>query len=214
MSRRPSPSLVISIIALVVATAGTATAAGVLIKNSSQVKSGAISGSDLKKGAITTDKLSAGLKALLNSTVVATEAVRKEGPLVKNGGQSLVVAMPNVPAGAYLFLAKVTLSPEVQDLGLGEILRNPKTGGGHCVLDAGGDVDDARQPILTPQSSTPSTLNLQITRTLGKPSDIVLNCDANIGWHANDASIIAIKLSTTSRTDTSDATAPVAPATK
>jgi hypothetical protein len=210
--RRPSPSLVISIIALVVATAGTATAAGVLIKNSSQVKAGAISGSDIKKNGITTAQLSKGLLALINTSgPVATEAVRKTGPTVKNGGQALVVAMPNVPAGSYLFMAKMTMSPEIQDLGLGEILRQPKTGGGHCVLDAGGDVDDGRQAILSPESQTPSTLNMQLTRTLGKPSDVVLNCDANIGWHGNDASIIAIKLASTSRTDTADAIAPVAP---
>src|SRR4051794_6963624 len=104
---RPSPSLVISIIALVVATAGTATAAGVLIRNSSQVKAGAISGSDIKNHAITTSKLSGGVTALIDQGVVATEAVRKSGPLVANGGQSLVVAMPNVPAGAYLFMAKM-----------------------------------------------------------------------------------------------------------
>jgi hypothetical protein len=209
---RPSPSLVVSIIALVVATAGTATAASVLIKNSSQVKAGAISGSDIHKGAITSDKLSNGLSALLNNSgVVATEAVRKDGPLVKNGGQALVVSMPNVPAGSYLFMAKMTMSPEIQPLGLGEILRNPKTGGGHCVLDAGGDVDDARQPILTPEASIPSTLNMQLTRSFSKPSDIVLNCDSNIGWHSNDASIVAIKLSKTSRIDSADAIAPVAP---
>jgi len=212
VSRRlPSPSLVISIIALIVALGGTATAASVMIKNSKQIKSGAISGSDIKKGAITSDKLSAGLKALISGPVVATESVRKEGPMVKNGGESQVVAMPNVPAGAYLFIAKATMSPDVQDLGLGEILRQPKTGGGHCVLNAGGDVDDARQAILTPESSTPQTLNLQMTRTLGKPSDVVLNCDANIPWHANDASIIAIKLTSTSRTDSADAIAPAAP---
>lgn len=209
--RRPTPSIVISIIALVVATAGTATAASVLIKNSSQIKSGAISGSDIKKNAITSDKLSSGVRSLINSSVVATEAVRRSGPEVKNGGQSLVVAMPNVPPGAYLFMAKATLSPLVNDLGLGELLRNPKTGGGHCVLDAGGDVDDARHPILTPQSETPSTLNLQLTRSFNKPSDVVLNCDSNIGWRGSDASIIAIKLSNTSRTDTADAIAPVAP---
>jgi Collagen triple helix repeat (20 copies) len=45
--RRPSPALVVAIIALVVASAGTATAAGVLIKRSSQVARGAINSGDL-----------------------------------------------------------------------------------------------------------------------------------------------------------------------
>jgi hypothetical protein len=44
---RPSPALVVSIIALVLACAGTATAAGVLIKSSKQVAKGSINSSDL-----------------------------------------------------------------------------------------------------------------------------------------------------------------------
>ena len=47
LRRRPSPALVVAIIALVVATAGTATAAGVLITRSSQVARGAINSGDL-----------------------------------------------------------------------------------------------------------------------------------------------------------------------
>lgn len=47
LRRRPSPALVVAIIALVVATAGTATAASVLIKRSSQVARGAINSGDL-----------------------------------------------------------------------------------------------------------------------------------------------------------------------
>lgn len=48
--RRPSPALVVAIIALVVASAGTATAARVLIRNSSQVATGSINSSDLANG--------------------------------------------------------------------------------------------------------------------------------------------------------------------
>jgi len=47
LRRRPSPALVVATIALVVACAGTATAAGVLIKRSSQVARGAINSGDL-----------------------------------------------------------------------------------------------------------------------------------------------------------------------
>jgi hypothetical protein len=47
LRRRPSPALVVAIIALVVATAGSATAATVLIKRSSQVARGAINSGDL-----------------------------------------------------------------------------------------------------------------------------------------------------------------------
>ena len=48
LRRRPSPALIVAIIALVVACAGTATAAGVLIKRSSQVARGAINSGDLR----------------------------------------------------------------------------------------------------------------------------------------------------------------------
>lgn len=47
LRRWPSPALVVSIIALVVACAGTATAATVLIKSSKQVAKGSINSSDL-----------------------------------------------------------------------------------------------------------------------------------------------------------------------
>ncbi len=50
---RPSPALIVSIVALVVACAGTATAASVLIKNSSQIASGAVTSSDIKNSSIT-----------------------------------------------------------------------------------------------------------------------------------------------------------------
>ena len=46
--RRPSPALVVAILALLAATAGTATAAKVLVSSSKQVATGAITSSDLK----------------------------------------------------------------------------------------------------------------------------------------------------------------------
>jgi hypothetical protein len=48
--RPPSPSLVVAIIALVVACAGTATAASVLIRSSGQVAPGTINTTDLRDG--------------------------------------------------------------------------------------------------------------------------------------------------------------------
>jgi hypothetical protein len=47
---RPSPALIVAIVALVVACAGTATAARVLINDSSEVASGAINSGDLANG--------------------------------------------------------------------------------------------------------------------------------------------------------------------
>lgn len=48
LARLPSPSMVVAIIALVVACAGTATAAGVLITSSDQVAPGSIDSEDLR----------------------------------------------------------------------------------------------------------------------------------------------------------------------
>jgi hypothetical protein len=57
MSRRPSPALIVAVVALVAALTGTATAASVLITKSSQIKNGVITGKKLKKGTITADRL-------------------------------------------------------------------------------------------------------------------------------------------------------------
>jgi hypothetical protein len=50
MRRRPSPALVVALVALVVASAGSATAATVLIRDSSQVERGSINSGDLANG--------------------------------------------------------------------------------------------------------------------------------------------------------------------
>jgi hypothetical protein len=72
--RRPSPALVISIVALIVACAGTAAGATrYLISSPKQVKPGAITGSDLHDGTIGASKLAASAIARLhvNHTVVS-----------------------------------------------------------------------------------------------------------------------------------------------
>jgi hypothetical protein len=222
---RPSPALVISIVALVVALGGTATAASVLIKNSSQIRSGAVNSGDIRNGsvqgvdirsgavgdrqlknnAVTQDKLSASLRSSLrggSSGFTATEVVRKAGPDNQAPGQRVVATMTQLPAGTYALYAKTTLSPIIDDQGLGELFRQTKTGDGHCQLDAAGDVDDARTTILSPYSQHPSTVNLQMTRTIDTPIDVKLVCDSNIPWKASDTSIIALKLQGSSRSDT------------
>lgn len=223
---RPSPALVVSIIALVVALGGTATAASVLIKSSSQIKSGVVNSGDLRNGGVagvdiasgavggrqlknnvvTSDKLSASLRNTLRGSTAngftATEVVRKVGPENQAPGQRVVATMTALPPGTYALTAKTTLSPQITDQGLGELLRPTKTGEGHCQLDAAGDVDDARTTILSPYSQHPSTVNLQMTRTVDTPVDIKLVCDSNIQWKATDTSIIALKLQGSSRSDT------------
>jgi len=220
--KRPSPALVISIIALCVALGGSATAATVLIKNSAQVRAGAINGSDIKnrsiagidlangavnatkiaKGTITNDNLSAGVRNQFSSQgFSATEVVRKAGP-AQGPGVARVATLAALAPGTYAISAKTILAPNNPDRGiLGEIDRDQKTIPGHCVLDAAGDRDDATGPIVLPFTNTPQTLNLQMTRTLASAADVTLTCDSSIEFRASDTSIIALKLSGSSRTD-------------
>lgn len=210
---RPSPALVVSIIALVVACAGTATAAGVLIKNSSQIKAGAVNGSDIKDSAITSSKikngtigttdLSSGVKSALSSQgFTATEAIRKVGPVKVGAGQHDIATLSQLPPGTYAIFAKTTITAELGNLGLGELLRQTKTVNAQCVLSAGGDQDNANQTVASPYSQAPNTANMQLTRSIDKPTDIKVTCTINdYPWNASDTSIIALKLAGSSRTD-------------
>ena len=210
---RPSPALVVSIVALIVACAGTATAASLLVTNSSQVKAGSINGSDianrslsgldLKDGTITSRQLKASVTASLRGAGLdALEAARRTGPNTPTAGQVATVAtLQQLAPGTYALFAKTTLSALSGTQGLlGETLQQ-RQGGGHCVFDVGGEIDDARAQISAPGENQPGTLNLQMTRTIGAPTDAVLKCDANVPWKATDTSIIAIKLTGSNRTD-------------
>jgi hypothetical protein len=60
--RRPSPALVVAIVALVVALTGTATAASVLVvRHSSQLANGVVTGQKIKKRTITADRFASGV---------------------------------------------------------------------------------------------------------------------------------------------------------
>lgn len=216
---RPSPALVLSIVAIVVACAGTATAAGVLIQNSSQVKSGSINGSDIKNGSITGIDIATGAistRQLKKSVGVsgqsvtpaaatgatAVEASRRSGPTNLSPGNHDIATLSQLPPGVYAIFAKTTITPEVGNTGLGELLRQVKTVSAQCVLGAGGDEDHANQVVASPYSQAPSTLNMQLTRSLDKPTDVKVSCTVNdYPWNAADTSIIAVKLSSSTRTD-------------
>ena len=213
--QRPSAPLVISIVALVIAAAGTATAATqLLITSSKQVRAGSLNGTDIQKGSIkgsniadntlAPSKLVDSVRASLAGGASALEASRKAGPEAQKAGAVTTVAtLSQLQPGTYAIFAKTILTPDTTDLGLlGELLKNTKTAAGHCVLDAAGDVDHSRAPVATPYTSTPTTLTMQITRTLASPQDIKLTCDVNdVPWRASDTSIIAVKLANSQRTD-------------
>lgn len=214
MRHRPSPSLVISILALVMATSGTAIAAKVLITSSAQIKAnsvnsgdiadGTVAARDLKANSVDGDKVKNGSLALDDLTSAArgslteagTQAIegfRKSGPnAVEADKVTRVATLSNVPPGTYAIFAKTILTPLENTSGL---VNQGKTVSGHCVLDAGGDKDEARQLIATPGSLAPGELNTQITRTFGSTGVVTLDCDmTGSRWNGTDTSIIAVRV--------------------
>lgn len=72
MKRRPTPSLIIAIAALVVAMSGTAFAAGVLVKTSDQLADGVVTGPKIASDAVDTRSV---LDNTLNRNDIADRAV-------------------------------------------------------------------------------------------------------------------------------------------
>ena len=212
--RRPSPALIVSIIALVMATAGTATAAKVLITSSSQIKRGAVNGGDvadgslserdfkketvdadvIRNGTVGPDELTVATRqALTGATTSATEAFRKAGPSGQPADKSTrVITFSNLEPGIYAIFGKTVIALDSNDAGL---LGQGQSASAHCVLNASGDSDEARTLLGSPGSLSPSEVNTQITRTFSETGTVTMDCDAGPGpWTATDSSIIAIKV--------------------
>jgi hypothetical protein len=218
--RRPSPALVISITALVVACGGTAYAA-TIITSSSQIKNGVVQSADIKNGSvqnvdirkstITETRLSEGLLKRIgpgykppNTDSIAYEARRSSGPENMPPNVGIKVASLQVPAGAYLVTAKTVMTalPDPQDP-IEALFQANAVQGGRCILDAAGDTDQALQNLLIIQRQAPATLNMQVTRTVGAPSEFTLECATagNFGFRLSETSIIAVKLPSVVRSD-------------
>lgn len=211
--RRPHPATVISLLALALSMAGTATAA-IVIKSSSQIKNGAVTGSDIKNGSVSArdikrnavtgasvrngsleseDFSGAARRALQAAETQALEAFRKAGPEAQEKGKlARVATLANVPAGTYAIFAKTVLTPAEDESGF---FGQSATISGHCVLDAGGDRDEARALLGTPGALAPGVINTQITRSFGSAGSISLDCEVlETGWRASDTSIIAVRV--------------------
>ena len=191
---RPSPAMVVALIALVVACAGSATAA-VLIRSSSQIKNGIITGSDIKNGSIKLGELSSSARDAVTraaeSTQIKTrEASRKFGPVVDRfAGDQTVATLTGLEAGSYVITAKVNMTIDK--------VANTNSA---CHLAATGD-DDFSKSTSGSLSRNDSALHiLQMTRTFSGTGTAILSCNSNDNrWSAENTSIIATKVSTVQR---------------
>ena len=207
--RRPSPAMLVSIIALVMATAGTATAARVLIKSSTQIKKGAVNSGDVRDGALSSRDIkdgslglgeleSSARGAITGAQTSAKEVFRKAGPAgVPVGEERRVATIASLEPGVYAIFAKTVMT-----LGEGEqtLFGSEKGGSGHCVLKAGEDRDESRSLLAAPGYNAPGVMTAQITSTFGSPGTVALDCDSpDREWQATDTSIIAIRVASAPR---------------
>ncbi len=203
--RRPSPALLISIAALVVACTGTAVAANIItstkqIKNgvilSADIKDHTIANRDIKAATITEARLSKGvmkkIDAGANANSTAYEAVRNSGPENQPANVLVTVATLKVPAGAYSISAKTVMSAIIPPQNIiGQLVQSDLAIGGRCVLNAGGDTDESLTNIVINQRQTPATLTMQLTRTVGAPTEFTLSCSAGVPFRLSETSVIA-----------------------
>jgi hypothetical protein len=198
---RPSPALVVSCVALVVACAGTAYGATLItsttqVKNgavqSADIKDGSLQGRDIKNGTITANKL----KSAPSGDTTTYTAVRKAGPEGQPANQLIRVATLTVPPGAYEVTAKTVMSALLEPQSpLSGLIQQALAIGGRCKLDAAGDTDESLTNIVINQRQTPATLTMQVTRTVAAPSDFTLDCAAGVNFRLSETSIIARRVS-------------------
>jgi hypothetical protein len=210
MKLRPSPALVISIVALVAACAGSAVAATMI--TSKQIKNGTIQGIDIKSGTIQSGRLSKGVQNILNKKSapapaprIAYEQIRKAGPENQPANVVEEVTSMTVPAGAYAVTANTVMTAFTGTTNILEALIGANgSQGGTCTLDVGGVTATALQTIAVNNRQTPATLGMQETRTVGAPTEIKLNCSASIPWRSSETSIIATKVDSVTLTQQGD----------
>ena len=207
--RTPSPALVISIIALGVALGGSAYAATQI--TSKEIRNGTIQNVDIKKGAIQSTRLSNGLQKILKrgsslggssvsaADTASTEAIRKSGPENQPAGQLITVASMTIPAGAYVITANTVMTAFTGTTNpLEALFGSNGSRGGTCTLDAAGVTAVAYQTIAVNDRQTPATLGMQLTRTVGAPAEVRLQCAGDIPWRLSETSIIATRVGSVS----------------
>ena len=194
--RRPSPALVISCIALIVACAGTAYAK-TIISASSQIKNNVITSADVRDGTLQAKDIKKGVlgasaPAVAAGPSTAYHVIRKLGPQGAPANQVIKVASVTVPAGAYKVTASTVLTTNLGPQGL---LDPPPGVSGRCRLDAAGDATESLQNVVVERRTTPATFYMQNTRTIGTPGEFFLECSAGAPFTLSETSIIATRVS-------------------
>lgn len=209
--RPPSPAIVIAMIALVLATTGSAVGASLI--TSGKIKNGTISSADIKKDSILLNRLSKGTQRLIRKdggsaasstggSSVAFETIRKSGPENQPANVLATVATMTVPAGAYVITANTIMTAFTGSTNLGELLVGANGSvSGTCILDAAGVTAAAYQTIAVNDRQTPATLGMQLTRTVGAPSEVKLTCSGALPWRMSETSIIATKVDSINLTE-------------
>ena len=209
---RPSASLVVSIIALVVALSGTAVATTtVLVRNSGQIKNGAVHGVDIANGTISSKKLKPSTLASITGSstdapsgaaTTASETHRAKGPEVPNGGDAQVASLDLAP-GKYVITSKVNVVPDVDVTPLDTLDKENRTQIAHCTIKVGELGDYSTAPVESPGSSFADSLSMQLTTQISQATPAILTCGADLHWRAADASIIAIRVGGVDRKEAS-----------
>ena len=205
--RPPSPAMAVSIIALVVACTTTAVAAPLI--TSSQIRNLTIRGVDVRNGTLTLNKLSRGAQQLIRRRAgasaggrVAYEVVRKAGPENQPANVVARLASLTVPAGAYVVQANTIITAFAGKTDpLEALLGASGSLGGACTLNAGGPTHSAVGTIIVNDRQTPTTLSMQLTRTVAGPTEFFVECSAAAPWRTSETSIIATQVDSITLTE-------------
>src|SRR3954469_15404391 len=188
LRRRPSPAMIVAVMALIASSAATATAA--VVVTGKQIRNRSVTNVDLRRGSVTSgtirdatirsEDLRPGILRPLQSS--ARQASRASGPTgVAAGEFAPVAALDGLEPGAYVVFGKVDVAADVLT-------------GSSCRLAAvGSGVDSSGRGLRA--NGTPETLNLQLVALFSTPGAIGLECRSSAGrWSASSAKITAIRI--------------------
>jgi hypothetical protein len=175
----PTPATILSIIALLVALGGTATAASIAISSSSQIKNGVVKSSDIHNGTIKKVDLGKKLKKLI-ANGGQNGGNGQNGQNGQNGISRAFYAYKDAPVDLLAnetTLASLTLKPGSYTLQAKAYLFNytPNNVGVTCKLTWTGAGNDEDLVFHTLRPGGRGTAH-QAAITVDKTTDVELNC--------------------------------------